>query len=702
LIRPDLDEDFMTQSTNSPSGNPFFESWETPYDLPPFGRIRPDHFMPAYERGMAEHMAEMNMIATSSDPATFANTIEALERSGRLMRRVGRVFWNLVGSISNPELQAIEREISPLLARHYSAITMNAELFARVEAVHRDCANQKLNAEQLRVLELTYKDFVRSGASLVGDDRQRMADIVARMAELTTRFGQNVLKDEADFMLVLDKQEDLAGLPQSLIASSASVAEERGHPGKHVITLSRSHVEPFLQFSQRRDLREILFSAWTKRGENGGETDNRAIIAEIVALRAERAKLLGYATFADYKLDDTMAKTTGNVRALLDRVWEGGLARASQEREELQAVMREDGSNEPLAAHDWRFYVEKLRKQKFDLDADEVSAYFQLDNVRAAAFDVANKLFGLNFEEVQNLELYHPDARAFDVKDRDGRHIALFITDDFARASKRSGAWMSAFRGQQKLEGDIRPIIVNALNVARPGDGQPALMTPEEARVIFHEFGHALHGMLSDVTYPSIAGTSVSRDFVELPSQLYEHWLLQPQVLRKYARHWKTGEVMPEHLLERVLAMRTFNQGFATVEYCSSAYVDMDLHGLEPPANVDPLAFEQQRLKAIRMPQEIVMRHRTPHFSHVFSGDGYAAGYYAYLWSEVLDADAFGAFEDSGDIFNPDLATRLKENIYAAGNRRPPDEAYVAFRGCLPSPDALMRKRGLVDTPAVA
>ena len=523
---------------------------------------------------------------------------------------------------------------------------------------------------------------------------------MARQASLTTAFSQNVLKDETGFTVVLESEDDLAGLPDFLVESARETAVEHGMAGKYMLSVSRTHTDPFLQFSARRDLRETMFRGWTMRGDNGGETDNNAIIAEILSLRAERAKLLGYQTYADYKLDNTMAKTAANVRALLDRVWRAGRQRALEEREQLQAIANKEGANVAIAKHDWRYYNEKLRKAEFDLDESELKPYFELEQIRAAAFYVANRLFGLTFEEIKDLTLQHQDARAFDVKDQSGNHVALFVADDFARASKRSGAWMSAFRSQQKLDGDIRPIVVNTLNVAKPGAGKPALLSLDEARTLFHEFGHALHGMLSDVAYPRIAGTNVSSDFVELPSQLYEHWLLTPEVLRKFAKHHQTGDVIPDDLLDKVLAMRTFNQGFATVEYCASALVDMDMHEMTgkdigDPAEFDARACERACLEKIAMPEEIAMRHRTPHFAHIFSGDGYAAGYYSYLWSEVLDADAFSAFEESGDVFDPDLAARLKQHIYSAGGRREPDAAYIAFRGQLPTPDALMKKRGL-------
>jgi peptidyl-dipeptidase Dcp len=508
-------------------------------------------------------------------------------------------------------------------------------------------------------------------------------------------FSQNVLADVAEYKLVLETAADLAGLPESLRASAARNAEEKGHPGKHVITLARSDYETFMQFSTRRDLRETLFRAWTMRGENGGKTDNSAIMSEIIALRDERAKLLGYETFAEYRLDDTMAKTPARVRGLLDDVWQPARNRANDERATLQAKANAEGANFDIAAHDWHFYSEKVRKETHDFDEAELKPYLQLDKMIDAAFYAASQLFGLQFREVHGLPLYHSDVRAFDVRDRSGKHVALFLGDYFARASKRGGAWMSGFRAQQKLDGDIRPIVVNVMNFAKPPQGRPALLSLDDARTLFHEFGHGLHGMLSDVTYPLISGTSVAGDFVELPSQLYEHWLLRPEILGKFALHAESGEPMPAAFIERVLASRHFNQGFATVEYCASAFVDLDLHLQSQPGNLDVVGFERATLARIDMPDAITMRHRTPHFSHIFSGDGYAAGYYSYLWSEVLDADAFAAFEEAGNVFDPELAHRLYTNIYSAGGRQDPAEAYIAFRGRMPTIEPLLTKRGL-------
>jgi peptidyl-dipeptidase Dcp len=683
--------------TDPRPANPLLETWATPFGLAPFERIETAHFRPAFDAAIAEHAAEIARIAKNGDAATFDNTIAAIERSGRALRQVSSTFFNLTGAHTNPELQAIEREIAPVLSRHRSSIFMNGDLFRRVDDLHRQRSPLGLDAEQARVLDRYRTIFVRAGARLDEAGKARLAAIGERLATLGTLFSQNVLADESGYTLELDGEDDLAGLPDFVRAAAARAADERGFAGKHVITLSRSLIEPFLQFSARRDLRERAYGAWIRRGDNGGPTDNKAVIAEMVQLRAERAKLLGFKSFAEFKLDDTMAKTPGAVTDLLDRVWAPARARAGRERDALQALASREGQNIDIGPHDWRFYAEKQRRAEHDLDEGLLKPYFPLDRMIEAAFDVAGRLFGLRFREVDDLALYHPDVRAWEVTDAGGRPVGLFLGDYFARPSKRSGAWMSAFRSQERLAGDIRPIIVNVMNFAKGAEGEPALLSFDDARTLFHEFGHALHGLLSDVTFPLIAGTSVPGDFVELPSQLYEHWLSQPQVLRRFARHHRTGEALPEELIERLTAARNFNQGFATVEYTASAIFDMDLHRLPNPSGLDPAAFERETLSRIGMPDEIAMRHRPPQFSHIFSGDGYAAGYYSYLWSEVLDADAFRAFEEAGDIFDPGVAERLKTFVYAAGGKREPAEAYTAFRGRLPSVDALLEKRGLAE-----
>jgi peptidyl-dipeptidase Dcp len=683
------------------AGHPFAREWDTPFGVPAFEGITPEHFRPAFDSALAEQRREIDAIAGDAAEPTFENTIAALELSGRTLRRVSAVFFNLAGAHTNDALQAIEREVAPRLAKHRNAIFMDAALFRRVERLHGRRDGLGLDAERRRVLDRYHAIFTRAGAQLGPDGKTRLAEITERLATLGTGFSQNVLADEKDYALVLDGEDDLAGLPDFLRAAAAQTAQERGFPGKHVVTLSRSSIEPFLQFSSRRDLREQAFRAWIGRGERGGPTDNRAIVAEMVALRAERAKLLGFPTFAHFKLSDMMAKTPDAVLDLLNQVWEPARARAGHEAEALQALVREEGGNFELAPWDWRYYAEKLRQREHAFDEAELKPYLQLDRMIEAAFHTASRLFGLQFRELHGLPVYHPEVRVFEVQDADGRHVGLFLGDYFARPSKRSGAWMSSFRIQEKLAGEIRPIIVNVMNFSKGAEGRPALLSFDDARTLFHEFGHALHGLLSDVTYPLIAGTNVATDFVELPSQLYEHWLSRPEILGRFAVHERTGEPMPQALLEKVLAARNFHQGFATVEYTASALVDMDFHLLPSAENLDVAEFERAALQKIGMPKEIVMRHRTPHFTHVFSGDGYSAGYYSYLWSEVLDADAFNAFEETGDVFDPATAGRLKEFVYSAGYRREPTEAYRAFRGREPKVEALLEKRGLRETLAV-
>lgn len=682
------------EALDLPADNPFARVWTTPFRLPPFAEITTDHIRAAFEAALAKHRAEIDAIVADPAMPDFANTIEALERAGRALSRVGGVFYNLTGAHTNEALQAIEREMSPLTSRHWSAIMMDPKLFARVDAVNARREALGLDAEQARLLERTHRGFIRSGAQLDAAGKARLAAINERLAELGTRFGQNVLKDESSYALVIADQDGLAGLPGFVVAAMAQAASDRGHEGRHAVTLSRSIIEPFLTFSTRRDLREEAFLAWSRRGENGGETDNRAIVAEMVRLRAEKATLLGFRTFAHFKLDDSMAKTPENVRELLELVWRPAKTRAAREAAELAALAQSEGENGPIRPWDWRHYAEKVRQQTYALDEAVLKPYLQLDRIIAAAFDVAGRLFGLSFVELRDLQGYHPDVRIWEVREGE-RHIGLFIGDYFARASKRSGAWMSAFRGQRKLDGETRPIIVNVCNFAKPAEGQPALLSVDDARTLFHEFGHALHGLLSDVHYGSLAGTSVSRDFVELPSQLYEHWFLTPEVMQRYCLHAQTGEPIPAALIETIKRAQTFNQGFATIEYTSSALVDLAFHSLEQPGEIDALGFEAAELARLGMPAEITMRHRTPHFTHVFSGDGYSAGYYSYLWSEVMDADAFNAFTETGDVFSAEIAARLKRYIYSAGDTRDAAEAYTLFRGRLPTPDALLAKRGL-------
>jgi len=673
--------------------NPFFESWRTPFRSPPFSRIKPEHFAPTFSRALREHKAEMRAIAGKSAKPTFANTLLALEKSGDLLNKVAEVFFNLASADSSEALRAIERDISPKLAAHQSAIFLDRKLFQRVADLHERRDRLGLDAEQARVLERTYTAFVRAGARLGPKAKKRVAEINTRMATLGTQFSQNVLADEQAWRLVLKDEKDLAGLPQTVRAAAARAAESAGLPGAYLITLARSSVETFLQFSARRDLREEAFKAWVRRGENGGKTDNRAIAAEMMALRAELARLLGYQSFADYALEDTMAKTPRAVRDLLDQVWPAAVRRAGGERDALQALARAEGGNFEIAPWDWRYYAEKERKASYDLDEAEVRSYLSLDNMIAAAFDTASRLFSLKFEERRDIEVYHPDVRVWEVRTKGGEHVGLFYGDYMGRPSKRSGAWMSAFRTQHKLKGSVRPLVTNVMSCARGADGEPTLLSFDDARTLFHEFGHGLHGLLSDVTYPSLAMTNVLRDFVELPSQLYEHWLSEPEVLQRFALHYKTGKPMPKKLIGRLAAARTFNQGFQTVEYTASTLLDLELHALEEARPLDVGKFETELMAKIGMPSEIVPRHRVPHFQHIIGG--YAAGYYSYLWSEVMDADAFEAFKEARNIFDRMTAAKLKKFIYAAGNRQDALEAYVAFRGRPPQIEGLLKKRGL-------
>jgi peptidyl-dipeptidase Dcp len=676
--------------------NPFFADWTTPDGVPPFDRIKPEHFRPAYARALAAHNAEIAAIAADPHPADFDNTIAALEKSGRRLTRLDNVFHILAGADSNDALLALERELAPQVARHWSDIHTNADLFRRIDALMRKLDRLDLSGEQKRVLERYHITFRRAGAGLDAAARQHLTGIMERLAALGTTFSQNVLADEQAYTLPLQGEAELAGLPEFMREAMKSDAQERGRDG-HVVTLSRSSVEPFLQYADRRDLREKVFRGFIMRGDNSGTTDNKAIIAEIVRLRAERARLLGFADFAHYRLDDAMAKTPAAVRDLLDTVWARARQKALADRDAMQALVAEEGGNFALAPWDWRYYAEKLRKRRCDVDEAAIKPYLSLDRMIEAAFDTARRLFGLSFTPRQDVPKWHPDVRVWQVRGRDGKDIGLFFGDYFARPSKRSGAWMTSLRDQEKLSGDIRPLIVNVCNFSKPTAGEPTLLSFIDAHTLFHEFGHALHGLLSAVTYPEIAGTSVATDFVELPSQLYEHWLEQPEVLRRFALHYQTGEPMPEALLQRLIAARNFDQGFGTVEYVACAFVDLDFHSLAAPATIDAAAFETNALAQIGMPDEIVMRHRPTHFAHIFSGGGYAAGYYSYMWSEVLDADAFEAFKETGNIFDPATAKRLHDAIYSAGGSREPAEAYKAFRGRLPSADALLRKRGLAD-----
>ena len=691
--------------------NPLLHPWTTPFEVPPFDLIRPEHFAPAFAQAMAEHRAEIAAIGADPAPPSFANTIEAMQRSGRLLGRVAMTFSNLVVSLGGDALLAVDTAMSPVLAQHYTAVALDPALFRRVAAL-RDAASADpaptdlasrdlaptdlvptgLAPDQRRLLERTHLGMVRSGAALGEAERARMAEISERLAVLHTGFGQNVLHDEKTWHLAL-QESDLDGLPGFVRDGARQAAQERGIEG-YAVTLSRSLIEPFLTFSGRRDLRQAAYEAWIARGTHPGAHDNRPLIPEILALRQERARLLGYPDFAAYRLADSMAGSPTAAEGLLAEVWEPAKRKAAAERDRLLALAQAEGFNGALAPWDWRYYAEKVRRADYAIDEEELKPYFVLDSIQQAAFDTAGRLFGLTFTRQPGVPAYHPDVEAYEVRDAAG-HVGVFLADPYARADKRSGAWMSSYRDQEDMGagGDqpAFPVIVNNNNFAR---SEPALLSFADAETLFHEFGHALHGLLSKVRYPGQSGTSVRRDFVEFPSQVYEHWLSVPDTLRRYARHHRTGEPIPDALIAKLLAARGWGQGFGTVEYTSSALMDMALHQHPDPAGLDVEAFEREVLQRIGMPAEIGIRHRPAHFQHLFAGGGYAAGYYSYLWSEVLDADGFEAFEETGNPFDPAAAARLRV-VLAAGDTEDPMALYTAFRGRPPSTAALLRGREL-------
>ena len=677
--------------------NPLLQPWNTQFGLPPFDLVRPEHFVPAFDAALSEHDEEIRAIAASKDAPTFDNTVAALDRSGRTLTRIEMLFGNLTASETSPALQAVEREMMPRLAAHHNAIHLDAELFARIDAIHRQRGSLALVPEQLSLLERVHLDFVRAGAKLEPKARKRLHAIVEELAGLHTQFSQNLLADESEFELVLSDEADLAGLPEQTRAAAKSAAEARGHADAMVITLSRSLVVPFLTHSERRDLREVAFNAWTRRGGNDGPHDNRGIARAILALRNEQARLHGFTNFADYALVDRMAGTPAAVEKLLSQVWAPARRKVLADRDALRAMAKECGQKEPLEPWDWRYYAEKVRKERYDFDDALVKPYFSLERMLAAAFDCANRLFGLSFVERPDLHAYHPDVRIFEVYDQDDALRAIFLSDNFARPTKRSGAWMSLYRFQSRIDGDVIPIVVNNNNFAKAPAGQPTLLSADDVRTLFHEFGHGLHGMLSQVNFERLSGTRVLRDFVELPSQLFEHWAEERDVLKRHARHCRTDAPIPDALLDKLRASQLANQGFETVEYVASAMYDMSIHALTDPEGADIVAFEKAEMERIGMPREIPMRHRPPHFGHLFSSAAYAAGYYVYIWAEVLDADGYDAFVEAGDPFDPDVAARLLQYVYSSGGTLKPADAYRAFRGRDPSVEPLLIQRGLVE-----
>jgi len=681
--------------TATVTDNPLLQPWSGPHGgVPPFGRVRLKHFEPALEQAMSDVLTTLGRIGRRRTPATFENTIAAMERAEQGLSRVLAVYGVWSGAKQTPGFQKLQRKMSPKLAAFGDKITQNTALFGRLETVYQGRQKSGLTPEQKRLTEKLYRDFVRAGAKLDSKAKKRMSAINQELAGRYTRFGQNVLADETDQFLVLGSKRDLAGLPASLRDAAAAEGSARKMPGKWVIRNTRSSVDPFLAYSDRRDLRERAWRMFVDRGDRGGKTDNNQEIAQILALRAERAKLLGYATHAHWRLENTMAKKPAAVLALLEGVWKPAVARVRQEVAAMQAVADKTGAKIRIQPWDYRYYAEKVRKQKYNLDASQIKPYLQLDRLREAMFWVAGELFGYVFKPMEKAPVFHPDVKVFQVSHRQtGRHVGLFYFDPWARSNKRSGAWMSAYRTQHRIDGAAYPIVSNNSNFLKGKPGAPVLISWDDARTLFHEFGHAVHGLSSSVTYPSLAGTAVYRDYVEFPSQLLEHWLSTPEVLGRFARHHETGKPLPKALVKRLERAATFNQGFETVEYLASALMDMKLH-LAGSRKIDPDAFERETLAALGMPKEIVMRHRTPQFLHVFGGDGYSAGYYSYLWSDVLTADAFEAFAEAGGAYDPKVARRLLKHVLSVGNTIDPAVGYRRFRGRGARVDALMRKRG--------
>ena len=687
----------MTTATS----NPLLQPWSTPHGLPPFEQVRAEQFEPAFAVALKQHLEEIDAIGADPQAPTFENTIAAMDRGGRLLRRLENLFFNLTSSETSPALQAVETAMAPLLAAHTSAVSMNRALFARIDALHAQRETLALTPEQKRVLERFHFDFVRAGARLGPAEQKRYAQIMERLAGLTTRFGQNVLGDESAFRLVLRGDGEAAGLPEFVRAALKQAALDRDIGDGLLVTLSRSHIVPFLTFSERRDLREQAWRAWVSRGEHAGAHDNRPVAREILTLRNEQARLHGFASYADYALIDTMAGKQAAVTALLTQVWEPAKARAAEELEALRALALSRGEAATIEPWDWRYYAEKVRQVRYDLDEAVVKPYFPLERMVEALFDCAQRLFGLTFTPRPEIRAYHSDVKVYEVRGADDAAVGVFLHDNFARASKRSGAWMSSFRKQSRNlanPGDAAalPVIINNNNFAKAARGEPTLLSFDDASTLFHEFGHGLHGLLSDVTYERVSGTSVLRDFVELPSQIFEHWLAEPEVLKRHARHCVTGEPIPDTLIAKLHAARLFNQGYETVRYTASALVDMAAHALTGAEAPDVVEFERAELARIGAPAVVGMNHRLTHFQHLFSGSGYAAGYYVYLWAEVLDADGYDAFREAGSPFDRAVAQRLREFIYSTGNSIEPSAAYRAFRGRGPTVEPMLKQRGLV------
>lgn len=685
-------------STSLLAQNPevLLNEWPGSYGgLPPFDKVRIADFKPALEKGMDLNLAEIEAIASNPEAPTFKNTIEALENAGQALARVQTIYEIWGSNMSSKEFQRVEEEMEPRLAALNDKITQNEKLFKRIEALHAEASMKQLNAEQQRLIDLYYKNFVRSGARLDASSKSRLAAINQELAGHFTKFSQNLLHDESEVFLILEKTEDLAGLPQSYIDGASMAAKRKNLEGKWVVSNTRSSVEPFLSFAARRDLREKVWRMFVNRGDNGDAWDNNEIITKILKLRAERAKLLGYQSHAHWRLDNTMAKSPETAMALMESVWKPAVGRVKEEVADMQAIANQEHAGITIEPWDYRYYAEKVRKARYDLDQNEVKPYLQLDKLREGMFWVAGELFGMEFVALNQIPVFHPDVTVYEVRQKgSGKHIGLWYFDPYAREGKRSGAWMNAYRRQSRVAGkEVSTIVSNNSNFVKGKPGEAVLISWDDASTLFHEFGHALHGLASNVTYPSLSGTAVVRDYVEFPSQLLEHWLGTPEVLSRFALHYQTGKAIPTELVAKIEKASTFNEGFATTEFLASALIDMKYH-LADPSNIDADAFERENLSLLGMPREIVMRHRSPQFSHIFSGDGYSAGYYSYLWSDVITADAFEAFTEAGGPYDKAVAARLLQYVFSVGNTIDPEKGYTQFRGKKASSEALMRKRG--------
>jgi peptidyl-dipeptidase Dcp len=677
--------------------NPILSDWKTPYGIPPFDEIKPEHYMPAFLEGFKEHMEEVEAIINNREEPTFENTIKALEYSGMLLRKVSSTFSPVNSANTSEELQAISRELSPLQSKHSDDISLNEKLFERIKSVYDNQDKFNLTSEEKRVLELRYRNFIRSGAGLSAEDKDKLRNVNEQLSLLSVNFGQNLLAETNKFRLTIENSDDLAGLPEGLIAQAAATAKDAGMEGKWVFTLKAPSLWPFLQYSEKRNLREIIFNANANRGNNGNESDNNKIVADIARLRLEKANLLGYPSHADFVLEHNMAKTPETVLNFLEQIWEAALPVAKAEAAAQNEMIRKEGGAFSLQPWDWWYYTEKIKKERYALDDEQTRPYFAIDNVRDGIFYVANRLYSLEFSERTDLPTYHPDARVYEVN-RNGKHIGILFIDNYPRASKNGGAWCTAFRGQRRdPDGSmVTPLVSIVCNFTPPSGDKPSMLTAEEASTFFHEFGHALHQLLSNSTYPTVSGTSVSRDFVELPSQIMEHWVLEPEVLKVYARHYQTGEMLPQEIIEKLDKASKFNMGFTTIEYVAASLLDMEYHSLTSPAEINAREFESAAMKGkYGLIDEIIPRYKSTYFSHIFSG-GYSAGYYSYIWCEQLDADAFQAFKETGDIFNPVVAAAFEREILSKGGSADARELYINFRGKEPGIEALLKNRGLL------